>query len=965
MSLKGIKSIKNTMQRTLQSSNALEGSSFRLDVLNKFNQNKKKSSIRFSDKEVLFDFENQYTKNKMKDKYISQTHLINDLLNKDKGEKNSIDRLITQMAKSEFNKKDERMMLFKFIKNCLKYRLDHYLQSIDSFKNPKIRYEVLNIQKNEDAYNKKNPQNLQTIRLNEMSLKRRYKELMKEHNPLVRDNEFKVSNKVEDIYTKKKYEYLNSKAEEEREKVQKEIKDIIQTNEKIKSLAKDGNNFESYDTDNLKLSKEEETLLLIDELVKEQAFKDAKESNGGSLAEEQLATEQRIQTRDKLLLSVSKISDYPGNENGPLPSDDIDHFLTWFKVNHPDEVYKALERSIKRVEDKAQKQNLLNYEKRKSIQVNKVEEKEEEDNIHELDMDCPSLKGKEETVYDKLKRIPEKEELYDYMYLVNSDIKDQLPNCPIADEFEEYEDGDINEVWNPMSNNPFQLFNLLPPKMSFRKDEMLDTWIEWNRMNQLPEFRKFLESEEKAKDFKCDLQSDVFKINNSINATYLKKIESKSYYTLLELYPDEVKKNPIVKNIVQMCSKHPYYEFDFVHSLIDFFAASELDIHKDRKSIYLDILETHHPYPLNRKNREVLMLDPDIKKLEVKADDDYFDYFEDDDFHDDAFEALNIEITYDNEEEEREEARKLEAQEKRELEAAKESGKEAMEALKKKKEEEEKIKQEELAKQEELEYLEYLKQEEERQAREDKDQEEAMEKMMEYMSSDAAKKMVDRVWQKNAVKDPNEILGRDDKKKFIVDGGLPEINLNFINESPERMRYVELHYKATRLIITRDEENELMELLKTKDTDPELYSSITGIPLEEVLKETELKKTFTETYFQKNANIGLSELELQLAEKEISNLDSKKSENTDENNNNRDNDEEDINLDDEYFPPIPDYTRPRSIYRQNIPIDFYDNDDGFWDDIIQEKRSAFDVSNLKRRTYEDYSDMIKKKENLL
>ena len=44
------------------------------------------------------------------------------------------------------------------------------------------------------------------------------------------------------------------------------------------------------------------------------------------------------------------------------------------------------------------------------------------------------------------------------------------------------------------------------------------------------------------------------------------------------------------------------------------------------------------------------------------------------------------------------------------------------------------------------------------------------------------------------------------------------------------------------------------------------------------------------------------------------------------------------------------------------PIDFYDNDDGFWDDYIKEKHGYFDVKNLHYRPFEVYSDMLKRKD---
>jgi len=142
-----------------------------------------------------------------------------------------------------------------------------------------------------------------------------------------------------------------------------------------------------------------------------------------------------------------------------------------------------------------------------------------------------------------------------------------------------------------------------------------------------------------------------------------------------------------------------------------------------------------------------------------------------------------------------------------------------------------------------------------------------------------------------------------------------------------------------KLIINSEEEKELQELLKTRESNPEFFSMITGIPLEEINIIAESKKSFIDTYFTDTSKLKLNEAELQLMEKEISNV-GNRTRVTEE-------DENDNKLGEYFYPPIGNYGKPKSPFFQNIPIEYYDNEDGFWDSYIEERRAHFDTKNMK------------------
>ena len=185
--------------------------------------------------------------------------------------------------------------------------------------------------------------------------------------------------------------------------------------------------------------------------------------------------------------------------------------------------------------------------------------------------------------------------------------------------------------------------------------------------------------------------------------------------------------------------------------------------------------------------------------------------------------------------------------------------------------------------------------------------------------------------------DPNYKIGTDIYKKYLIEGGLPDIKLNEENISKSRKRYLELYKKTQKLNITKEEEKEFEKLNSTKETDPEYYSSITGIILSEIQIKKAMKQSFKEKFFKSGVDLNITEADIQLIEKEVYNLEKKGTSSLEETHTVKDI----RNPKDFYIPPIPDPRLPANIFhkRANLPLEYYDNDDGFWDEYIDSKKS--------------------------
>ena len=1000
----------------------------------------------------------------------------------------------------------EKVQLYNFIKNCLTYNLDHYLESISYFKNKEIRNYVLNTQLLEKNYHDKNPYSRKAELISDLSIKTRYEQLLKfykskeEVPPTVNEEYYKNKSELDNL-EKNKYvgyntidninksnnndsnsfekvldqltknhvplepnvSYTNnggfiSKSSNSDKKLNADA-EIEEDNKRLINFIKNGGLLTNESEDNLRLNTYEENVLLLDRLLLKSIEKDSKESNNiSSLGDHMILANKNQEKKDYILLGISKIRKYPGSDSGPNPADDMDHFRTWFKANHPEEINEALIRIIDRLEKSNEKFIIASLEKRAEEYkfLNKLNSLSSKKTNLNLDTDIdgdpqfnedtrgfaphiqqylnlnaellPFLAELEENeeykeaIYEKRSRLPQRENIYTQYHLHNVVEDEQFYQVPDEDYLEIYDsdnDDDVSQIFHKDIRLKYFDINQsslspIPPKLNYKPAELNFSILNWGLMMQEPDMLKFKKSLNYLKYYNNYMIPDILRSARegyNYERILRENIYSRSLYTLLDLYPKVIRKNKVIKDIIQVASKNYYYndKFDHVHNLIDILAISEFDIVEKNKKETLNMIEGCHPYPKCNHNLYKLGLIQYIEDQVVPGP-DYFDIYAEE-YFEEILEDMNYEVYIDTEEEDKKEAKRIEDQNKRELEAAKAAGKEALDAYKKKKEEEEKLKLEEEEKKEQEEYEKFLA-EEARKEEEMLKEIEAENKRISNMKSNdrsaetgISKEVPEEELVQNKIKDPFDFLGTDNKKKHLVEGGLPKLNMNFhskelnenklvkndidedededkedtensidkelsssklINYAMYRDRYIELHNKMTKLLINKEEEQELIKLLETKSTDPVFYSKITGIPLSDVIREKESKRSFVETYFKKGADIKLTSLELQIAENEVNNIEKR---NTNEANKDDENENSNIftNLDysDVYTKPIPDYSQSKSPFLEDIPIDFYDNDDGFWDDYINMKKNSFDVKNLQRRPFGENMEILKKRSNNL
>jgi hypothetical protein len=408
-----------------------------------------------------------------------------------------------------------------------------------------------------------------------------------------------------------------------------------------------------------------------------------------------------------------------------------------------------------------------------------------------------------------------------------------------------------------------------------------------------------------------------------------------------------------------MLSKsHPFMPFEQKADCIDFMAFLSFPYALNDQKKITDQMERDYGLPRTIKNaKKILGMNlkqykkKSMRKNGVKSNDT-----------DDEGE-LNVSLTLigqlemEKEEEERQAQKEVDAKKKREEEDAKNAGKEAFDAYKKKVEAERVLEEKaENKRQDELDDQDYqndiakeasyervsIKLEQD-----DEEEDEDLIETMEYLDEHGNLKLEDL--DENYRLDPEYILGEDKKKKHIIEGGLPVIRLERIKNDEDTLRFTVLYRKMKKLSIAPDEELELKTMLDTKKTNPAFFSKITGIPLEEIETSQEKSKSFVDNNFEENTDLTISEGELKLIEKEVQILSLQNSDST----------ITETNLQvDYYYPPIEDYTQPRSPYKQDIPIDFYDNKDGFWDDYKQAKLDTFDIKNITHRPFSRYSNIL-------
>lgn len=912
----------------------------RIHKLNKRNHNKNQKMSPFVESSLL-------SKSQLIKKYIFSKE-YNEIANILRGDliENSKEYNI---LKEENEKKD----LIEFIKNCITYRKDHYLQSISFFNNRIIRNYMLNKDNLEIEFNKNNPNTKHIQLLSNMSLKKRYEEVL---------NKFKSPTEIpsflETQYDEVKYEYFNTISEYKTIQEQAKIKENMTHNQKLINILKENRLCTNENNDNLVINEVTKSISLAETLSVKEFQNNLKKSNKISISEEQLEADRLESKKDDIILTLIHTKDYPGSKNGPNPQDNFEHYLTWLKVNFPKEVVDAFQRKIDR--QIKLKETLFENEKDSDDIINDssvnlpLDERDLDSLIRNVELGIPI----------QSQFIPPRSDCYSDDFLHGSDPLEQYQCLQDEEDMEKYEEEEIHEAWHYTKFDQFEIFPKIPPRMNFKHMKMVDELFKWNKMANQKEIPRHLGWENSNIHSIIKFDERIFLNDNIFFKDLLKKnVHSRSLSTLVELYPDEVKYNKSVGDFVQVYTKKkPYKLFEHVHYIIDYLAVTLIDIQPEEKKLTLGIMESFYPYPRSTKNlRKFLSLN--WNKTEIVPGPDYFS-IKDGDAYEIFYQGINYEITADTEEEEAKEKKRQESRDKREMEEAKAAGKEAFEEYKKKKEDEEKQRLEEEEKKEQEEYEKYLAEQEEKEKQLEKEMKEVRPEDFEEEEKDIdggikTIEIPDDELDLNVIKDPDDIFGEDKKRKYLVEGGLPKINKNNFNKSPERMRYIELYDKMQKLICSKEEESELIELLKTKKTNPKLYSEITGISIEEISYEEELKKTFSETYFKKDSNINLSEAELALIEREVANIGNRsKSEDQSEGSY-----IENLEPEDFYTPPIPNYDKPINPHHNIIPYDFYDNEDGFWDDYIKEKRESFDLSNVKMKPYSAFDKYLMRKEN--
>ena len=158
-----------------------------------------------SSSEFIFNVSTQskfLTKNELIEKYLLDPKSIND----------GKDKLFSTYVKNIlFNKPDldkERNELEIFIKNCIKYGYERYLDSTYFFNDKVIRNRIINPYELEHEFQSRNKDNVKNIIMDEVNVKKRYEELMKKHS-----YKYEIPNEILSIYQKAKYKLMNHLAD--------------------------------------------------------------------------------------------------------------------------------------------------------------------------------------------------------------------------------------------------------------------------------------------------------------------------------------------------------------------------------------------------------------------------------------------------------------------------------------------------------------------------------------------------------------------------------------------------------------------------------------------------------------------------------------------------------------------------------------------------------------------------------
>lgn len=893
-----------------------------------------------------------------------------------------LDTLIYNISKEEifknnYNKDLLKENLSKYVHNCVKYNFTHYLDSCYFFNNNNYKT-FLDESVLEKDYQFKNPKNYTTKIISELSIKDRYNEILNKYEssqvlPLEVErkhdqNIYKLRNFLSSLSSvKASYDLLKKKDNN---------KNLLE-NKKDKLLI-------SYETDSLRADKAVEAVFLHKLFFNKLPLK----------LQEDGTVNKEVEEAKAIINSIDSV--YPGNDRGPSPKDDIEHFHNWFRNNHTKEQIKALDtilsfkkRSYQNHQESIKKYREYKNENEKPLISGEDLEEIVDDNIIDVMDDQGRMNLIESDYFDK--GLPERDYFQnddfvvfdganpDPLYAFDCDTKIIGQFLEETGEEDEEPRRNRNHFYgvNSCDYKKNNLLSFIPPKMNLKFHEAIHNFTNWNGLigpiHTHNYFKYIKEAYLEKQSF--DYLEDCELFFNKVNEKYQEKIAGENLLAYLELYPDSVKNHPTIKIAVQSLMKYQIFmSFTLKTVMIDILSTLIFELSERDSQKGVNLYSGQNPLPRTIRNAKRLYL-VDWKKYmrpERKIDQDpELDESGDEEMM--IAESMQAKLDEEKEEEERQEKKKAEAAEKRALEEAKNQSKEAYDALKKKIEDEKKAKEkEEIAREEDLE-LELDQEEDFRDdasySKEERDDKEAEEKREFDAEPEDQKKELgfdefgrltfsSEQFDYNYTMNPQIILGENEVKKHLVQNGLPKLSIRRFEKDPERNRYIELHKKMTKLIITKEEEKELLALLSLRDTDPYKYSKITGITIKEIRSSQKQRKSFTDTYFKDGHDLRMTEGELKLIEKETKNLDLLT----------KSNEEEDGAFIEKgtqrYIRPIADATYAINPHTQEIPIDFYDNDDGFWDDYIEHKYNRLDLTKLKFKPFHFSKHLLAKNEDI-
>lgn len=920
---------------------------------------------------VRESIKNSFSVQEITEKYIFDHLNLNNFDSVNSENKEKIRKFVKNLAKEEIftstetNQSRKLAKLKIFIENCIRYNKCNYLDSEYFFNNKNYSF-LLDSAILEKEYQNLNPySNLNVIQEN-LKLSSEYDKILASYKSM--------ESIPQEIQEKTKESFLNffnfitSSVQFNKEKM---LKQSIEKNLKLIDSAKNEKILTNIDSDYLQIPENYKKILNFKKLLMEQdVFK-------------QHFAEGKIQeVIDNLLVSDSiYLKNYPGSIKGKNPEDDPEHFINWFEKNHPKAVVNAFNRLISKNDNKdslIKNKNSFDNENEEKEEIKEDEDKElDQEEFNNIDMDNEmdnekiddATKTRIEFNRIKSEFQPIKNQyVADNAYHFDNDGFDDISGATVQEEdVDEDLDEELDMIYNPVTDYETAI-SPLPPKTPFMFMNFFKSMCEWNEVtDNLIDENSLIENLVKDQP-KNEFNNYADSVN--IYNDGIKYKDAVSMKSLIKIYPDLVQDNINIRNIIQVLDRHctRKYTVDQKQFILDFFAYTILPFSKKSQK-YVDeyLVEGSRSLPRTMKNfkkfNAVNWKKVERRVVKEKYPDDIDSETTDEELRVIIGGFVDNGIDAELEEMERQEEKKKAEKEKRDAEEAKNLGKEAFEAYKKKIEDERKLKEKEEEEREEkeiekenlqaqkeedglveLNFNEQLELEDDTNKEEEDTDEVLDEKGRVIFGHDE----LDRY--SNIT--PNEYVGKELKKKYLVLGGLPKLERNHILTNSDQIRFVELYDKMQKLKISKDEEEEFLKTLELRITDPEKFSKISGIPVSEITFSTEKAKNIAENLFKDVSKVNLTENELRIMYGDNISMDSNEIDNT-----------LDVKKLEEsaskfYFKPLEDPYVPANPNLNPIPIDFYDNDDGFWDSYKLEKLRRFDFGNVNNAPFHTLKDNL-------